>query len=245
MKEAKALMRTDYALSPDEIRERLLMLQDVNYQKFHSSLLPGIENVLGVRTPELRKLTKEICRGDWEQFLAGNDREWYEKDVLQGLVIAGAKMPLKQRLELTKAFLPRINNWAVCDIFCGSFKEARKHKEEVWEFLQPCLQAKEEYVLRFGVVMLLSHFAEETYVRAAFDAFDRIRSEAYYVKMAVAWAISVYFVHCPERTWEYLYKNQLDNWTYNKALQKILESYRVDEMTKQKIRSMKRKQKQN
>lgn len=223
------------------IRERLLSLEDKEYQKFHSKLVPNSDNVLGVRTPELRKLAKEICKGDWEAFLAGNDREWYEKDILQGLVSAGAKVDFEQRLKLVQDFIPRINNWAVCDIFCGSLKDVKKHKEETWEFLQPYLTSDMEYEIRFGVVMLLSYFVEEAYLERSFAAFDAISHEAYYVRMALAWAVSIYFIHFPEETFEYLRKNELDDWTYNKALQKIVESYRVDDDTKQIIRSMKRK----
>jgi len=229
------------SITKEMVRERLLALEDPGYREFHSKLLPGVDNVLGVRVPELRKLAKEIAKGDFETFLAENDREWYENDMLQGLVIGCAKMDFEKRLTLMKAFIPRINNWAVCDVFCGSLKDTKKHKEEMWEFLQPYLKSDQEYEIRFGVVMLLSHFIDEEYRERAFAAFDEITSEAYYVRMAVAWAVSVYFVHFQEESFAYLKQNRLDDWTYNKALQKILESYRVDAETKAIIRSMKRK----
>lgn len=228
-------------ITAEEIRARLLSLADAGYRDFHSRLLPGVDNVLGVRVPALRGLAKEIARGDWEAFLEENDREWYEKDMLQGLVIGCAKMDFEKRLALTKAFLPRINNWAVCDIFCGSLKETKKHKKEMWEFLMPCLQSDEEYEIRFGVVMLLSYFVDEEYRQRAFDVFDAIHSEAYYVRMAKAWALSVYFVHFPEETMAYLKSCSLDDWTYNKALQKTIESCRVSKEMKEVLRSMKRK----
>lgn len=230
-----------HSFTKESVRERLQELADPQYKEFHSKLLPGIDNILGVRVPQLRNLAKEIARGDWETFLEENDREWYENDMLQGLVIGCAKMDFEKRLALTREFIPRINNWAVCDVFCGSLKETKKHKERMWEFLQPFLKSDQEYEIRFGVVMLLSHFVEKDYLEPAFAAFDAITSEAYYVRMAVAWAVSVYFVHFQKESMVYLKKNQLDDWTYNKALQKITESYRVDGETKAKIRSMKRK----
>ncbi len=233
--------KTDVSLTPERIRERLLDLEDPKYREFHGKLLPGIDNILGVRVPDLRKLAKEIGKGDWETFLEKNEREWYENDMLQGLVIGCAKMDFKKRMELTRTFIPRINNWAVCDVFCGSLKDTKKHKAEVWDFLQDYLKSDQEYEIRFGVVMLLSHFVEEEYLEKAFAAFDKITSEGYYVRMAVAWAVSVYFVHFPEKSFSYLKENRLDNWTYNKALQKIVESYRVDDETKKVIRKMKRR----
>ncbi len=238
MEQGKAVSRV---FTREEIRERLLTLRDPSYREFHSRLLPGTDNILGVRVPVLRRLAKEIARGDWETFLLENGREWYENDMLQGLVIGCARMDFSRRMELTKAFIPRINNWAVCDVFCGSLKDTKKNREQAWEFLRPYLESDQEYEIRFGVVMLLSHFVERDYLERAFCAFDSVTSEAYYVRMAVAWAVSVYFVHFQEEGFAYLKENHLDDWTYHKALQKITESYRVDQETKQRIREMKRK----
>lgn len=225
----------------EEIYGQLMKLADPKYQAFQAKLLPGIDHVLGVRMPQLRKIAKDIEKGDWRVFLKENDRRFYECDMLQGLVTAEARMDWEERLALTREFLPRINNWAVCDGFCSSFKEAKKHKEELWDFLEPCLASDKEYEIRFGVVMLLNYFVEEDYIEKAFSSFDAVTSEAYYVRMAIAWAISVYFVHFQEETLAYLSKNHLDDWTYNKALQKIVESYRVDAETKKRIRGMRRK----
>lgn len=227
-------------ISREEVEERLLALADPGYRDFHSRLVPGTENVLGVRTPELRKLAKEIQKGDFETFLLENDRRWYENDILQGLVIAGAKMDREKRFSYIRAFLPRIENWAVCDIFCNSLKDAQKAPEAYLTLLRPCLKSEKPYEIRFAVVMLLSHFVKEAYRKEAFAAFDEIQNPDYYVRMAVAWAVSVYFVHFPKETLAYLQENKLCDWTYNKALQKIIESYRVSPETKALIRSMKR-----
>jgi 3-methyladenine DNA glycosylase AlkD len=110
----------------------------------------------------------------------------------------------------------------------------------MWEFLQPYLASDQEYEIRFGVVMLL-HYLLPEYAPLAFASFDRIKHEGYYVKMAVAWVLSMYYVHLPEQTLEYLKMNDLDDFTYNKALQKITESLRVDQASKVMLRSMKRK----
>ena len=133
-----------------------------------------------------------------------------------------------------------IDNWAVCDSFCGTLKIAGKHKEEMWGLLAPYLGSELEYECRFGAVMLLDYYIDEDYVDRALCALDRIRSQAYYSRMAVAWAVSIFYVKMPERVMPYLQKNHLDDWTYNKALQKICESLRIDGQTRELIRSMKR-----
>ena len=235
-------IRTD-GLAAAEVKERLRELAEPGYQAFQAKLLPGTENVLGVRTPKLRTLAKEILKGDWRTFLLENDREWYENDLLQALVIAGAKMETEERLTYIQKFLLRIENWAVCDLFCSSLKDADRYPEVYWELMKPYLDSKEPYEIRFAVVMLLSHFVSAEYLEAAFTAFDRIQCDHYYVRMGVAWAVSIYYVYFPEETEKYLNRCKLDEWTYNKSLQKIIESYRVSEETKARIRSMKRKKK--
>ena len=223
------------------IKERLAGLADEKYRQFHSKLIPGTDNVLGVRLPHLRELAKELTKGDWQGYLLAADDDYYEETMLQALVIGHAKADIEKTLSYVAAFVPKINNWAVCDSFCSSLKITKKYKEQVWEFLQPYLVSPKEFELRFGIVILLNYYIEDKYIDQVLVHLDNARHEGYYVKMAVAWALSVCFVKYPEKTMSYLQQNTLDNFTYNKALQKILESFRVNQETKALIRSMKRK----
>lgn len=222
------------------IRKQLEELADEKFRKFTSSLNPGKDNILGVRLPQLRTLAKQILKEDWRAYLKEAKDDSMEEVILQGMVIGGCKAQPEEILALTKDYIPKIDCWIVCDTFCSGLKLAKKHRALVWDFIQPYLYSGQEFELRFGVVMLL-HFLTPEYAPRAFDHFNRIKHEGYYVKMAVAWVLSMYFVHLPELTMEYLKNNTLDDFTYNKALQKIIESFRVDGATKDLIRSMKRK----
>jgi 3-methyladenine DNA glycosylase AlkD len=223
------------------IRERIFELVDEEYRQFHSGLVPDTDNILGVRLPKLRALAKELAKGDWRDYILAAQDDYYEEIMLQGLVIGYAKTEIKEILLYVDAFVLKINNWAVCDSFCNSLKITKKHMVPVWEFLQPYLLSREEFELRFGIVMLLSFYIEDEYIDPVLVLLDGAKHDGYYVKMAVAWAISICFVKYPEKTMAYLKKNTLDDFTYNKALQKITESFRVDQEMKTMIRSMKRK----
>lgn len=226
------------------VEEELWKMADEGYRQFHGGLIPGSQlPIIGVRTPLLKKMAKELSKGDWRGYLADGKEDYYEEVVLKGLVTGMASMDKEERFRRIREFIPKITNWAVCDIFCGSLKTVRTYGDETWDFIKPYMESEKEYEIRFGVVMALDHFADEDYAEEAFQYFDRIRHDGYYVKMAVAWAVSIYFIKVPKMTMEYLEDNSLDDWTYNKALQKITESFRVDKETKEKIRSMKRKQK--
>jgi len=223
------------------IRKQLMEMADEEYRKFSSSLIPNVDNILGVRLPELRKLAKNIAKGDWRTYLAQADNRYFEETMLQGLVIGYAKTDIEERLRYVADFVPRIDNWSVCDSFCTGLKFTKNHRSLMWDFLQPYLSSDKEYEIRFGVVMLLLYFVEDEYIERVLQWMDRIRHEGYYVKMAVAWAISVCYVKYPEPTMAFLKNNTLDDFTYNKALQKIIESLRVDSETKHVLRSMKRR----
>lgn len=222
------------------IRQQLEQLADEKYRVFSSSLTPGKDNILGVRIPMLRKMAAKIAKGDFRTYLSKASDNSMEEIMLQGMVIGCCKADVEEVLKLTADFILKIDCWPVCDGFCSGLKIAKTNQKRVWEFIQPYLGSDKEYEIRFGVVMLLYYLTPE-YAFLAFSHFDRIKQENYYVKMAVAWVLSMYYVNLPELTLEYLKKCSLDDFTYNKALQKITESLRVDQAQKEMIRSMKRK----
>ena len=222
------------------IHEQLLALSEPEFQKFSSSLLPGTNNILGVRLPALRKLAKKIAKGDWRAYLASEEDRSFEEIMLQGMVIGYVRADLPELLERIAAFVPKIDNWSVCDSFCSGLKIARKEPEAIWDFLQPYLHTERDFEARFGVVMLLFYFIEDLHIRRVLALLDQIPSKEYYARMAVAWAISICFVRFPALTMEYLKtENSLDDFTYHKALQKITESNCVNRETKAVIRRMK------
>ena len=225
----------------EKIRIELEKIAKENYRIFATKLIPNVDNLLGVRLPRLRKIAKKIAQLDYEYYLAMDDPLYFEEVMLQGMIIGEIKLPWNERSRYVKHFTSKINNWSICDSFCCGLKFKASEKEIVWQFLQPYFASDAPYDIRFAVVMLLFHFVNDEYLQKVFTLFNQIKNDDYYVKMAVAWAISIYFRELPKLTMAYLQKNQLDDWTYNKALQKITESLKVDFNTKIIIRTMKRK----
>lgn len=221
-------------------QEKLLALAEEDYQQFSAKLSPGIENILGVRLPQLRRLAKEMLQEDWRSYLAA-EPYYFEERMLQGMIIGVAKIPVEERLEWIARFVPRINSWSVCDSFCTGLKFANKHKGQVWAFLQPYLHSQQEYQLRFAVIMLLDYYLDEpTYLEQILEAVDQIDHEGYYVKMAVAWLLATALAKQPQQIWPYLKQQQLDAFTYQKTLQKAIESRRISPEEKEILRQMKR-----
>lgn len=224
------------------IREELEALAEPKYQKFASSLIPTVpsEMFLGVRLPKLRKMAGELAKGDWRTFLEYARDDSFEEVMIQGMVIGYALGSMEEMRIWIRRFLTKIDNWSVCDSFCSGLKIARAYPEEMWGFLMLSIADGREYFVRFAVVMLLNYYVSEPYLMRDFECLDCIRHESYYVKMAVAWAVSVCYRSFPEQTMEYLKRCALDDFTYNKALQKIMESKCTDKEMRKKIKDMKR-----
>lgn len=208
------------------IRKRLFELQDLKYKQVHSNLCPNNDNIIGVRVPVLKKIAKDLYNQD-KDILRKIGNLYYEEVMLQGLIISLSTKSVEERIKLVENFVPKIDNWAICDTFCSSLKINKKEKSIYWDFLKKYYKSNKEFEIRFLLVMLLDHYLEENYIDEICNIIRNIHNDCYYVKMAKAWLISIMYIKYPQYTLEQLDKLNLDSWTYNKSIQKIIESKRV------------------
>ena len=223
------------------IEKELFELQDKKYQEFQKKLCPGTESIIGIRVPILRNYAKDLLKKyNFKEIMECVKDNYYEEIMLQGMLIGGAKEDFDVIIKYIEEFIPKIDNWAVCDTFCTGLKITKKHKEEMWLFVQKYLKSKKEFEVRFGVVMILGYFIDEEHLEDNFKLFNSIKIDKYYVQMAVAWAISICLIRYYDRTVTYLQEEaELDNFTYNKSIQKATESYRITDEQKEFLRKLK------
>lgn len=138
-----------------------------------------------------------------------------------------------------KNFIPKINNCGICDSFYNNLKFTKKNMKEVQEFIRPYSLSSKEFDIQFTVVMMLNFYIVDDYIDEVLHILNNISHEGQYVKMEVAQAISFAYIHYPNKTLNSLENNNLDKFTYNKALQKIIEPTRVSKSDKDLIRAMK------
>ena len=223
------------------LRRQLFDLSEPTYQQFSASLIPHCHNMIGVRIPTLRKIAKKIAKESPYDYLANAPEDYFEELMLKGLVIGYLPCDLELLLQEIACFVPKINNWSICDSFCSSLKRVNEAPDRFWRFIQPYFKSTRPFEIRFAIVMSLNYYIDDTHLLANFSIFEKIQSEDYYVKMAIAWAISICFIRFPEQTTQFLTNTSLEIETYNKALQKICESQRIDATTKASVKAMKRK----
>jgi len=213
-----------------------------NNPNFYKKLIPNSSPICGVRIPELRKLAKRIAKEDYKDFLDKNPLDTYEMETLHAFVIGYASDDIHIILEYLQDFIPKIHDWSVSDSLCQSFKIARKYREEVFDMLMQYRDSQREFEVRVVAIILMSHFLVDDYIDEVINVLDSLYAHEYYAKMGIAWAVATIMAKYPDKCLEYMKseENKLDNWTYNKAIQKMKESYRVTDEMKKIVDGMKR-----
>lgn len=237
------------------VKKDLKLLADAEYKKFHSNLCPGINNILGVRIPVLRKYAKDFANKYQGVSYKEVDNEFYEEIMLQGMLIGiHYTKTLKNKVALDdstneienmkkdlKFFIPKIDNWAVCDIFVGELKFIKREPEVYWELVKEYSKSNKEFEKRFSYVVMLSYYLTEIYIDEVLKILLSENSQDYYVYMAVAWALSICLIKYYDKTLNAMKKTTLNKKTYNKAIQKACESYRISKMQKEELRLLKKR----
>lgn len=229
----------------EKVLKKLNDLVDTKYQEFTLKLSKdGNGRLLGVRLPLIRRLIKELQKHEnVEDLLSPLPMEaYYEERFVKAIIIGQLDIDEEERLKLAEDFVKTIDCWALCDPFCGGLKSARKYKEKYYDFIKPYFQKTEyPYQVRFACVMALIYFCDSEHTDEIFSFIDGIDTSHYYVHMAVAWLIATLYCANKDKTINKLLAIDLDKKTFNKALQKIVESHIPTVQDKEYIKTLKRK----
>ena len=223
----------------EAIKEKLKSLQDIKYRGFQAGLIPTVDNdkVIGVRTPELRKLAKEMSkRDDADDFLNDLPHEYFDEDQLHAFMVSGIK-DFDECISEVERFLPYINNWATCDQMTP--KVFGRHKKELLPHVREWIDSGETYTVRFGVKMFMSYFLGDDFDMEYADLVAGIKSEEYYVNMMRAWYFATALAYNYNEVVPLIENRKLDRWTHNKAIQKSVESYRITAEQKEYLKTLK------
>lgn len=223
----------------EDILIRLRSLSDPPYADFQRKLTPGLapDAFLGVRVPALRKLASQLTKdGLREAFLDELPHGYYDENLLHAILLSGEK-DYGRCMERIDAFLPYVDNWAVCDALRP--KVFAKHHRELLPECERWVRSRETYTVRFGLDTLMSEFLDGDFKASYLELAASVESEEYYVRMMQAW----YFATALAKQWEatipYLEQRRLESWTHAKTIQKAVESYRITEEQKHYLRSLK------
>ena len=222
-----------------EIREELTRLQDPAYRELQIRIIPTVkaETILGVRTPELRRMAKQLSRTeDAGMLLADLPHAYFEENQLHAFIVSGIREYGDCIAELER-FLPYVDNWATCDQM--SPRVFRKHRQELRESIWRWIDSGKTYSVRFGIGMLMEHYLEEDFDPVYPEKAAAVRSKEYYINMMIAWYFATALAKQYETVLPFLEKHRLEPWTHNKTIQKACESYRITPEQKEYLRTLK------
>ena len=224
----------------DVITKMLFLEQDLEYRDFNSRIIPNIDKnrIIGVRMPVLRKIAKEIKDNDYiDGFLNELPHRYQEENILHGIILTLKYKDIDILLDKLDMFLPYVDNWAITDII--SPKIFKKYPDKVYDRIKIWVNSKYEYVVRFGVVSLLQFYLDDNFKLDVLELVSNIKSDYFYVNMAIAWFYSIALIKQYEDTIKYFEDKKLDKWIHNKSIQKAIESYRISDSRKEYLRSLK------
>lgn len=212
----------------------LKSISDNKYRDFNKKLISSKKKILGIKMPILKRIAKDIYKGDYEKFLKINKNIYYEEVMLRLLIIGN----IKSIEELEKYFfksIDLIDNWALCDTFCSSLKIVKSNKKYFLKIIDKLINSKKDYYIRVGLVLLLDYYVESDYLDLIFNYINKLDNDSYYVSMAASWLLCEVFIKYQSETLEYLNNNNLNKFIINKMICKIRDSYRVDKEMKDYI----------
>ena len=216
----------------------LISLKEDDYKDFTKKLINTKYEILGIRLPILRKIAKQIVKSNYNQYLKFNNPKYYEEVMIKGFVIA-----YLNNEDILDNYLyeqiDNIDNWSLCDSFCNSIKIV-KGKDKYFKIFKKLTESNKEYYVRVGLVSILNHFVNDKYIDDIFNILDNIKLDTYYVNMAASWLLCECFIKCREQTMKYLNKSKLNKFSFNKGIQKCIESYRISKSDKEYLRKIKK-----
>ncbi len=225
----------------DEVREELFRLQDTAYREFQLGVMPTVDasTVIGVRTPALRKLAKQLGRrDDVDVFLSDLPHTYFDENQLHAFIVSDMRDYAACVAEVER-FLPYVDNWATCDQM--SPRVFKRHRAELLEPIKCWIASDRTYTTRFGVGMLMEHYLDEDFDPVYLDMVAGVTSEEYYVRMMVAWYFATALAKQYDAAIPFLTERRLDDWTHNKTIQKAIESRRISAEQKDYLRSLRAK----
>ena len=217
----------------------LISLREVKYKDFSKKLIDTKYEMLGIRLPKLRSIAKEIIKGNYIEYLKYNEFKYYEEVMIKGFVITYSKSE-----EILDKYLQEhinnIDNWSLCDSFCNSLKLIIKNKEKYYNVFKKLTNSNKEYDIRVGLITILNNYVDDNHIDDIFNILDNIKLDTYYVNMASAWLLCECFIKQREKTLSYLNVSKLNKFSFNKGIQKCIESYRVSAEDKTYLKSIKK-----
>lgn len=218
--------------SYQEFIKYLKSLSDFKYKEFQISITNTNLSIIGIRMSILRSISKKISNSNIEDYFKLVGNIYYEEVMLYGLVLSNSNCVDKYLID----FISRIDNWAICDMFCSSLKIVNKYKGKYWIYINSLLDESNEFQTRVSIVLMMNYYLCDEYIDRVLYIVSNIKSDKYYINMAISWLLSVAIINYKDKVLELLNSKKLSKFVQNKTISKIQDSYRIDKVLKEFVK---------
>ncbi len=219
--------------------------QDLKYKEFHSKIITS-NNLIGIKTNELKKISKEISKGDYQSFIKENKSDLYEPIIIEGFLYGYLNLNLTTLFDYLDNYLTKLTNWAQIDLVVANLKifKKKENQEPGFKYAKKLIKSKNNCAKRFGLVILLDYYLHDTYIDKVLELVSKIKTDDYYVSMAISWLMSISYIKYKEKTLIYLV-NIKNDFIYNKTISKVVDSRKISKKEKDFIKTLRRKKVSN
>lgn len=173
-------------MTAEQLLARIEAIADDKNREFFSRLSHTRYKLYGARVPDVRRLAKELAEEGVQDDVIAMPSMCYEHVMLKGILIAGGKAPLEQKLKMLDGYTALVDDWALCDVVCSCLKFK---KREEFDAMKEFAASEEPFKARFGLVAIESCFCKEEYAAEIGGIVRGIRARGYYVDMGAAWLV--------------------------------------------------------
>ena len=216
----------------------LLSLEDKKYLEFNKKIVTTKYLMIGIRIPILRHIAKEISKTNIQEFINNNQDIYYEEVFIKGLVIASIKNK-EIMLDYLSNYIDLIDNWSINDSIANSLKIVKSQREEFFTYFESLIATKKEYYIRLALVVYINFYIKEEYIDRIIKIILDIKTEKYYVNMAIAWCLTEIYIFDNQKVEKILNLKYLNAFVINKTIDKIRDSYRVEKVKKNYLKQWK------
>ena len=214
--------------------------KDLKYREFHYRLLKDNSiNFIGIRTPILKDIAKQVSKTNYIEFIKLNTLKTYEEKTIYGLLLGYLKIDFNILLNFINNYLVNIDNWATCDLTCANLKIFKKNKEIGFNYLKNKVNSNNIWIQRFVIVMFLDYFLCDEYIDDVLKAISSIDANEYYVEMAMAWLLATAYINYQDKVLSLLKSSKISKNVTNLTIKKANESYRITKEKKKLIKNLK------
>lgn len=235
--------------SLEDIFEYLKRNQEEEYRKFNQKMIVNIDKdkILGVRIKYINDLVKELSKKKneniKEKFLKNLPHKYNEENILHMKLITKIK-DFEETIKEINRFSKYLDNWSVIDIVkissLDNIKniENKKIEEEILiKNIEKYIKSNNEHIQRLGIILLMKYFSKDNFKEKYLEKILELKTDKYYVQMAIAWYIQVLALNNYEKLKMFFEKDFIENPIKKMSIQKISDSLKISKEKKEYFKS--------